>query len=141
MAMYKITVNGKSYDVNVEPISGASAPAPVPAAPAPAAPAPAPVASAPAAPAAPAPAPAALAPAPAAPAPAGSVEITAPMPGKVLRVVCKVGDVVTPDTNLIILEAMKMENEIPAGHDGKVVDIRVSEGSTVNSGDVLVVLG
>ncbi len=141
MAMYKITVNGKSYDVNVEPISGASAPAPVPAAPAPVAPAPAPVASAPAAPAAPAPAPAAPAPAPAAPAPAGSVEITAPMPGKVLRVVCKVGDVVTPDTNLIILEAMKMENEIPAGHDGKVVDIRVSEGSTVNSGDVLVVLG
>lgn len=138
MAMYKITVNGKSYDVNVEPISGASAPAPVPAAPVPA---PAPVASAPAAPAAPAPAPAAPAPAPAAPAPAGSVEITAPMPGKVLRVVCKVGDVVTPDTNLIILEAMKMENEIPAGHDGKVVDIRVSEGSTVNSGDVLVVLG
>jgi len=134
--MYKITVNGKTYDVNVEPATGAApaaapAPAPAPAA----APAPAP---APAAAPAPAPAPAA---APAAPAPAGSTEIAAPMPGKVLRVVCKVGDVVTPDTNLIILEAMKMENEIPAGRDGKVLEIRVNEGATVNSGDVLVVIG
>jgi glutaconyl-CoA decarboxylase len=63
------------------------------------------------------------------------------MPGKVLRIVCKVGDEVTADTNLIILEAMKMENEIPAGRAGKVLEIRCSEGATVNSGDVLVVVG
>ena len=133
MAMYKVTVNGKSYDVNVEPLAGAApaaapAPAPAPAA----APAPAPAAAP-----APAPAPAA---APAAPAPAGSTEIAAPMPGKVLRIVCKVGDEVTPDTNLIILEAMKMENEIPAGRAGKVLAIRCCEGATVNSGDVHVIV-
>lgn len=134
MAMYKITVNGKSYDVNVEPVSGA---APVAAA----APAPAPVAApAPAPAAAPAPAPAPAA-APAAPAPAGSTEVCAPMPGKVLRIPCKVGDEVTADTNLVILEAMKMENEIPAGRAGKVLEIRVNEGAAVNSGDVLVILG
>ena len=74
-------------------------------------------------------------------APAGSTEVTAPMPGKVLRVLAKVGDTVSANDNLLILEAMKMENEIPAGRDGKVLEIRVSEGSAVNSGDVLVVIG
>jgi biotin carboxyl carrier protein len=63
------------------------------------------------------------------------------MPGKILRIIAKVGDTVKASDNLLILEAMKMENEIPAGRDGKVLEIRVNEGATVNSGDVLVVLG
>ena len=129
MSMYRITVNGKTYDVSVEPLTGAAPAAPVAAAPAPA--------PAPAAAPAPAPAPAA---APAA-APAGSTEVCAPMPGKILRVIAKVGDTVTANDNILILEAMKMENEIPAGRDGKVIDIRVKEGANVNSGDVLAVIG
>lgn len=63
------------------------------------------------------------------------------MPGKILRVIAKVGDTVTANDNILILEAMKMENEIPAGRDGKVIDIRVKEGANVNSGDVLAVIG
>ena len=116
---YRVTVDGTSYDVTVEDLGGA--PAPV-SAPAPAAAAPAPVAAAPA----PAPAPApASAPAPAPSAEGGTV-IEAPMPGKILRV---------------ILEAMKMENEISAPSAGTVKEIRAREGDSVNSGDALVVLG
>ena len=63
------------------------------------------------------------------------------MPGKILRVIAKVGDTVTANDNILILEAMKMENEIPAGRDGKVIDIRVKEGANVNSGDVLAIIG
>ena len=63
------------------------------------------------------------------------------MPGKVLRIVCKVGDEVTPDTNLIILEAMKMENEIFAPSAGTVSSVAVQKGATVNPGDTLCVIG
>ena len=62
------------------------------------------------------------------------------MPGNIMDVRVKVGDVVKSGDVLAILEAMKMENEIMAPRDGKVVAVNVAKGATVNSGDVLVVL-
>lgn len=106
MKKFNVTVNGKSYEVEVEEVGGSAAavaaPAPVAAAPAPVA-APAPKA----APAA-APAPAAAA----APAPAGAGTITAPMSGTILKSLVKPGDAVKNGQVVLILEAMKMENEI-----------------------------
>ena len=128
MKRFNITVNGKAYDVAVEEVGAGT---PVAAAPV-AAPAPAP-AAAPAA--APAPAPAA--------APAANVEgtkVAAPMPGTILDIKVKVGDEVSEGQVLLILEAMKMENDIPATAAGKVAAINVNKGDTVNSNDVLVVI-
>ena len=119
MKNYTITVNGTVYDVTVEEGSGAVAPA-TPAAP---------VAKA----AAPAPAPAAKA----APASAGSVEITAPMPGKILGVKASVGQTVKKGEVILLLEAMKMENEVVAPQDGTVASINVATGDMVESGAVL----
>jgi biotin carboxyl carrier protein len=129
---FNITVNGTSYAVEVEEAGGAVS-APKAAAPKAAAPAPAP--------AAPAPAPAAAPAAPAAKAAAGETEITAPMPGKILKVLAKPGDAVNSGTNLMMLEAMKMQNEILAGVDGTVKAINVSEGQTVKVGEVLAIVG
>ena len=140
MKNYTITVNGNVYEVTVEEgFTGAAkaAPAPAPkAAPAPraAAPAPAP-APAPAAPA-PAPAPAPAAPAPAAPA-AGSVAVTAPMPGKILGVKLQAGTAVKRGQVILILEAMKMENEIVAPQDGTIASINVAVGDMVEPGATL----
>ncbi len=120
-----VTVNGVAYDVTVEETAGGAVTAPA------AAPAPAPAAAAPAAPA-PAPAPAA--------APAGStgaVAVNAPMPGNILDVRVKPGDSVKAGDTLLILEAMKMENEISAPQDGTIASVNVSKGDTVNSGDLL----
>ena len=123
MKKYTITVNGTAYEVEVEDMGGAAATAPKAAAPK-AAPAPAA-----------APAPKAAAPAPAAkPVAAGAATISAPMPGKVLEVKVKAGDV------LMILEAMKMQNEIMAPADGTISDVRVSAGQTVGTGDVMIVM-
>ena len=72
---------------------------------------------------------------------AGATSVTAPMPGNILDIKVKVGDMVEANTVVIMLEAMKMENEIFAGAAGKVTAINVTKGSTVNSGDVLVVIG
>ena len=140
MKKYNVTVNGTTYEVVVEETgSAAAAPAAVSAP----APAPAPAAPAPtAAPAAPAPAPAAAAPAPAAPAGSqGSVKVTAPMPGTILKMNVKVGDTVEPNGLVCILEAMKMENEIFSEQGGKVISVNAPAGTSVQSGDVIVTLG
>lgn len=125
MRKFNITVNGKTYEVDVEEVGGVSA-APA-AAPKAAAPAPAPKA-------APAAAPAAKKSAPV----AGATQITAPMPGTIVSVKVNVGDTVKNGDLVAVLEAMKMENEIFASTDGTVAGISVSAGDAVNSGDVLV---
>lgn len=136
MKNYTITVNGNVYEVTVEEgfTGKASAPAARPAAPAPAAPAPAP------APAAPAPAPAPAAPAPAAAPAAGSITVSAPMPGKILGVKTSVGAAVKKGQVILILEAMKMANEIVAPEDGTVASVNVSVGEMVEPGATLATL-
>ena len=76
----------------------------------------------------------------AAPVAAGATTVSAPMPGKVLSVNVKAGDAVKSGDVLLILEAMKMQNEIMAPADGTVSDVRVSAGQTVATGDVMIVL-
>ena len=150
MRKFNITVNGLAYEVEVEEIGGAPVYAAAPtAAPVYAAPvaAPAPVAAAPAPAAAPAAAPKAAAPAaaPKAAAPAaagadGKETVNAPMPGTILDVKVSVGQAVKKGDVLVVLEAMKMENEIMAANDGTVASVKVTKGATVNSGDVLLTL-
>lgn len=128
---FKITIDGKTYLVEMEEIGGtpaAAAPTPAPAAvPTPAAETPAP------APAAPTPAPAT----PAAASGEGEV-VTAPMPGTVTKILVKSGDAVTENQPLMILEAMKMENEIVSPKAGTVGDIIATLNQSVNSGDGLI---
>lgn len=131
MKRFNITVNGKAYDVQVEEV-GASAAAPTASAAAPAAPAPAAPAAAPAAPTASAAAPAA--------APAGAETINAPMPGNILDIKVKAGDQVSKGQVLLVLEAMKMENEIMSPRDGVVAGVHVNKGDSVDSGKLLVSL-
>lgn len=134
MKKYNITVNGTSYEVVVEEVaSDGVVYAPV-AAPAPAA---APVAAP--APKTPAPA-ASKTPAPAASGAKGSVTITAPMPGTILDVKVSVGQSVKKGDTVCVLEAMKMENDIPASQDGVVASINVQKGASVGANDVLVTL-
>ncbi len=121
-----VTVNGVAYNVTVEEnTNGApvtAAPVAAPAAPAPAAAAPAP------------------APAPAAQGSAGAVQVAAPMPGNILDVKVKPGDSLKAGDVMMILEAMKMENEISAPQDGTIASVNVRKGDTVNSGDLLVTM-
>ena len=129
---YKVTLNGRTYEVEVvadkamcvaeyEAIAPAAAPVAAPAA--------APVAAPAAAPA------------------AGGMTVTggesvkAPMPGNILKVNVNVGDAVKEGQVLVVLEAMKMENEIMAPKDGTVTQVVVSKGSTVDTGAPLVVIG
>ena len=126
MKQYQITVNGTVYEVEVEEIGGSSVVT---------------MASAPASAPAPAAAPAASAPATASAASApsaGAAVIESPMPGTILNVLVKPGDAVKENQVLLILEAMKMENEIVATSDGVVDTIAVAKGASVNAGDVLV---
>ena len=119
MKRFNVTVNGVSYDVTVEEIGGA---APV------VAPVAAPVA-------APAPAPKA-APAGA----AGSVEVKAPLQGTVMKVLVKPGDAVKKGSPVCVIEALKMENDVPAPADGVVASVNVKSGDTVKTDEVLLTL-
>ena len=120
MKNYRITVNGTAYDVAVEELGAGAAPAAAPVA--------APVA---------APAPAA---APAASGSAGSVTVASPMPGKILSVKASVGAAVKQGDVILVLEAMKMENEVVAPQDGTIASINVSAGDAVEAGDTLATL-
>lgn len=126
---YKVTLNGKTYEVEVEHGKAVlldEYEALAPAAPAAAAP----VAAAPAA-----------APAPAAPVDLASGEtVNAPMPGNILRVDVKQGDTVKAGQILVILEAMKMENEIVSPKDGTVAQVVTSKGAVVDTGAPLIVI-
>ena len=117
MKKYRVNVNGTAYEVEIEELTGAAAAAP---------------AAAPAAVPAPAAAPAA---------PAGGEAINAPMPGNILDVRVANGQAVTAGQILMILEAMKMENEIIAPCAGTVSNLSVQKGSTVSSGQLLCSIG
>lgn len=132
---FKISIDGTQYLVEMEEVG---APTPTPADAAPLA-APAPVSTpAPTPAAVPAPAPAPEpAPAPVAAAPAGAFVQTAPMPGTILDIHVKVGDTVVKNQPVMVLEAMKMENEVVADKDGVVASINVAKGAMVNPGDEL----
>ncbi|MDE7097750.1 MAG: biotin/lipoyl-binding protein [Ruminococcus sp.] len=129
---YKVTLNGKTYEVEVEKGKAilldeyeALAPAPAQTA---------------------APAAASVAPAPAPTAPAAPVNlaegetVSAPMPGNIIRVDVKQGDTVKEGQILVILEAMKMENEIVAPKDGTVAQVVTSKGAVVDTGSPLVII-
>ncbi|WP_027717273.1 biotin/lipoyl-containing protein [Desulfovirgula thermocuniculi] len=132
MRKFKVLVNGEYFEVVVEEIREAAKPAPPPrVAPRP----PLKAAEPPAKPEAGATAPASRA------AEGGPGVVTAPMPGTINAVKVKVGDQVKQGDPLVILEAMKMENEIPAPVAGTVKEVRVTQGQTVNNGDVLVIIG
>ena len=113
MKKYRVTVNGTAYEIQLEELTGA-----------------APAASAPAA--APAPAPAAAS--------AGGEQVTSPMPGTILDVKVSQGAAVKKGAVLMILEAMKMENEIMCPRDGTVASVNASKGATVESGTLLCVI-
>ncbi|MFA5450316.1 MAG: biotin/lipoyl-containing protein [Clostridia bacterium] len=137
MRRFNVTVNGNQYQVEIEEVSGAFAPpvARMPA-PAPVAPATPIVAAAPvAAPAAPI--------APAAPAkstlPEGGVNLSSPMPGTIVKIVAKEGASVKKGEVVVVLEAMKMENDIVANAEG-IIAYAVLQGQNVNSGDVIAVI-
>lgn len=121
MKNYTITVNGTAYNVTVE--EGTSN------APASQAPVSAPVAAHQAAPAK-----------PAAPASAGSVKVDAPMPGNILDIKVSNGASVKAGEVLVILEAMKMENDIVAPQDGTVASVNVNKGDTVEAGQTIITL-
>jgi biotin carboxyl carrier protein len=70
----------------------------------------------------------------------GRQKVTAPMPGKVVRVLVETGDLVETSQGLVVVEAMKMQNELKAARPGRVTEIRTREGETVGAGDTLVVL-
>jgi pyruvate carboxylase subunit B len=143
---FNVFVEGEYFEVGVDEVGGApviayAAPAPV-AAPAPAAPAPAPAAPAPAPAAAPAPkkeeAPKKEAPAPA-PAAEGT-PVTAPMPGMIIRYDKNEGDTVNEGETVVVIEAMKMENALPAPASGVVKAIKFSSGDSVAKGEVLAII-
>ena len=115
MKKYRVNVNGTVYEVEVEEISGAAAPAAAPAAPV-------------------------AAPAPVAAAPADGEKVSSPMPGNILSVNVTNGAAVKKGDVLMVLEAMKMENEIMAPCDGTVASVNVTKGTAVETGTLLCVI-
>lgn len=129
MKMFRVVVNGNEYKVAIEELAEEGAPLPSASKAAPAAPRPAP------------PQPAAKPkPAPKATPTAGGGAIVAPMPGTILQVAVSSGDSVVKGQTLLVLEAMKMENEIKAPADGVIKEVNVTQGVSVNAGEVLIVL-
>jgi biotin carboxyl carrier protein len=131
MKHYTITVNGNTYEVSVEENNGVPVATPAPVqrvAPAPVAPA---QKAAPAAAPAPAPAPQASS------GTVGNIKVSSPMPGKILSLKAAVGQSVKKGEVILILEAMKMENEIVATDDGTIASINVTAGQSVEAGDLL----
>lgn len=120
MKNLKITVNGVSYDVQVEEVDGSESSVSMPAAPA-------------------------ASPKPAAPKKTVSTSkgepVTSPMPGTILNVPVKEGQSVKTGDVLVVLEAMKMENEIKAAKDGTILSVAVSKGESVDTGATLVTIG
>ena len=110
MRKFNVNVNGNVYSVEVKEITDGAVAAPV------------------------------VQPAPVAAAPAGGANVTAPMPGTVLNVVAPVGTAVKAGDVILILEAMKMENDIVAPQDGTIASINASTGDSVESGTVLATL-
>lgn len=134
MKRFIVNVNGKSYEVEVEEVGSSSQPSMnIPATPAPQPSqtkvAPAPAQSKPK-----------VESKPVQPVPQGAEVVEAPMPGTILDIKVNPGDTVKKGQVLLILEAMKMENEIMAPRDGKVAAINTSKGSSVNVGDPLISL-
>lgn len=115
MKHYHVNVNGTDYEIEIEEISAEEAKAHQSA-------------------------PAAAAPAASASVPTGAETVSAPMPGTILDVKASVGQSVNKGDVLMILEAMKMENEIMAPKSGKVVSVSVSKGASVKTGDVLLAI-
>jgi len=114
MKRFLIKINGKTYDAEVEVVgTSASAPAPPPPPPAPAA----------------------------APAAGGPANVTSPLPGTVLRLCKNTGDTVAAGEVVMIVESMKMENEVVAPEGGRIASIAVAAGSAINTGDLLFTLG
>ena len=70
----------------------------------------------------------------------GPVTIKASMPGRIVRLLVEKGDAVTAHQSIVVIEAMKMQNEIKSPKDGRVADLRVSPGDTVASGDILAII-
>ena len=113
MKKYRVNVNGTPYEIELEELTGDM--------------------------------PSASAPAPAAPAPASDGDakgerVTAPMPGTIVSINVKPGDMATRGQVLMILEAMKMENEILSPRDGKILSVDTTKGATVQSGTLLCVI-
>ena len=119
MKNYTITVNGVAYNVTVEENTSGAPAVQVPAAPAPQAKQEAPATSS----------------------AEGSVKIEAPMPGNILDIKVSEGQKVASGETVIVLEAMKMENDIVAPKDGVIASINVNKGDTVEAGKLLITLG
>lgn len=121
MKKYRVTVNGTTYEVDVEQVGGETASkSPAIQTPVPAAEAPAPAAT------------------PVAAVSGNGEKVTAPMPGTILKINVTPGSSVKKGDSLLLLEAMKMENDIVAPCDGTIASVTVSQGASVATGDVLV---
>ena len=114
MKKYRVTVNGTAYEIDLEELTGAAPSAPV--------------------------ASAAAAPAPVASVPAGGEKITSPMPGTILAINVAQSAAVKKGDVLMVLEAMKMENEIMCPCDGTVASVNTSKGAAVETGALLCVI-